>query len=394
MMKFRVPKTKDVIDIPDELIKTAREREVIEADIKAYGDEDHWRAVVQLVAGETPDSARSIKYRVNQRVREAALIDTINRDLAGNIMFRDRDKTVADYKAIALQWLGTGYTSTPRESLASDQRTVVVVSDYHGTVHPFIEQALLQDEYDICIHAGDILDQWGMHKSRLEGKSLTMQERESCLDEEIQRMRAWFELLDEHTDAEHIVIAGNHDVRVEAAFVRLLDPLIRNESLLVRMFRTPLQLLVEGLGKFSLCQQPMNWTYPNGQQDHAADSKFIYQLGDALVSHMNFTGRQPGSAVSALWRWVQDYRHVLGLSDIRLCLQAHTHSLMLDKNCQGGHVNLVETGCAMRADALGYSLTYNGNWTPGAVGYVTFTQYCRDGQWQTDLDSVQLHGVG
>jgi hypothetical protein len=343
---------------------------------------------------ETADSVRSVKDRVTRRVRHAALIEVANDELVNNIVFRDRDRSIDDRKTdIAARWLGSTYTSTPKVRLEGPYRRVIVVSDYHGTVHPFIEQWLLNNTYDICIHAGDILDSWSLHKSRLEGKSLTQQERATTIDEEIQTMRAWFEILDEKTEAEHIVLMGNHDARLYAQFVRLLDPILRSESLLSRMFITPLELLTQGLHQFKLGSRPMQWTYPDNSSELAATSQYLYEVGDALVSHMNFTGSQPGTAVNKLWQWIQTYRLPLQLSHIRLALQAHTHSLMLDKNCQGGSVHLVETGCAMRSTAAGYGLVYNGNWTPAAVGLVSFDQFLEDSQWVTRLNSVKLQGV-
>lgn len=399
-MKYRLPNSEEIIDIPDHLVRNEREKQVLIYDIKVYGQKPHWAKVAEAIEAEvgyaeTPDSVRSIKDRITTRVEREALVKTANNDLLKNIVFKDREITLEDRKAVFTQWMGTQYTSTYKVTLEGPYRKVVVVSDYHGTVHPNIAKWLLENEYDICIHAGDILDQWSVHASRLNGRTLTMQEKETYLDEEIQTMRAWFELLDEKTNAQHIVLHGNHDVRVEQTFIKLLAPILRNDSLMVRMFRTPLELLVEDLANFELGQKEMTWQYPSGMLRQAASSKYLYQLGDALISHMNFVGAQPGTAVNKLWNWLQAYRDVIvGLQDIRFCMQAHTHSFMLDKNCQGGHVYLAETGCALDAPALGYSLIYDGNWTPAAVGLTTFNQFLENGNWKTELESIQLHGVG
>jgi predicted phosphodiesterase len=402
-MKYRVPVNNEIIDIPVSCIKTEREKTIIKYDIRSFEDDQddipHWEYVAGLIEQElgweeSADSVRSVKDRVTRRVRKAAIRDEVNSNLAKNIVFRERDQSIEDRKEIFQKWIGSNYESEKRPLFEGLTRRVVVVSDYHGTIHPGIMEWLLKNNYEICIHAGDILDQWSFHVSRINGTSLTAQEKETYLDEEIQTMRAWFETLDKETLAQHIVLTGNHDARVEAAFVRLMGPLLRRESLMLRMFRTPLELLVEGLENFELGSREMQWTYPLGGTQLAAVSKFIYQLDDVIISHMNFTGKQPGAAVGKLWDWIQSYRLPLDLSDIRLCCQAHTHKLTLDKNCQAGHVNLVETGCAMEATALGYGLTYNGNWTPSAVGLVSFKQHLTNGSWQTDLNSVKLHGVG
>lgn len=406
-MRYRVPLENIVIDVPESVCWNDRDKQVLAYDIRIFEEEatPHWQCVAdsmndELHVDETASSVRSCKDRVSRRVQKMALQETVNDNLFRNVIFQDRDRTILDRKEAAQRWLGTEYESTKSPVKNGFKRRICVVSDYHGTIHPFIAESLLKTDYDLCIHAGDILDMWALHQARIEGKSLTNQEKGSTVDEEIQIMRTWFELLDEHTTAQHIVLMGNHDARLYAQFVRLLDPILRSESLLCRMFKTPLDLLVEGLENFTIGSREMEWSYPDGMTLIAAESQYLYQLGDALVSHMNFTGKTPGTAVNKLWSWVQDYRIPLGLTDIRLCLQAHTHSLMLDKNTQGGSVNLVETGCALTATALGYGLVYNGNWAPSSVGYVTFEQNWQEpgvdpktGSWHTDLNSVQLHSI-
>lgn len=402
-MNYRDSLTNDIKEVPESMDLSPREQLILAYDIRAYEEElkPHWRSVAILLKTEkglqeTKASCRGVYRRFMEKIRKQELKALHNDLLSDNMLVPSRDVSIAERKTeMVRQWLGTDYISSRSLIQKGKKRRVCVVSDYHGTVHPFIAQSLLKEEYDLCIHAGDILDMWSLHQSRIEGKSLTQQEKVVTLDEEIATMRAWFELLDEKTQAQHIVLMGNHDARLYSLFVKLLDPYLRSESLLCRMVRTPLELLTEGLENFTIGSRQMNWVYPDFSVIEAANSQYLYQLGDALISHMNFTGKQSGAAVSKLWSWVQDYRHNLELSNIRLCLQAHTHSLMLDKNAQGGHVHLVETGCALEATALGYGLVYNGNWTPSAVGYVLFDQYEEEsGIWKSDLNSIELKGVG
>lgn len=399
---YRDPQSGTLVSVPDEIPTTERERIVLQYDIDCYDGTtaSHWQVVADAInegygTQETYHSVRGVKKRFGKKLRYHTLKQLANATLEDNIIPRDREVTVADRKALALRLLETNYVSIPAPSPNGLKRRICVVSDYHGTVHPFVAESLLKREtYDICVHAGDILDMGQLHKSRIEGKHLTQQEQIMTVDEEIQRMRAWFELLDEHTKAQHIVMMGNHDARLYSLFVKYLDPILRSESLLIKMFRTPLELLTEGLENFTIGNRAMDWHYTNGDVEWAANSQYLVQLGDALVSHMNFTGKVPGTAVNKFYEWVQSYRIPLRLSDIRLFLQAHTHSLMIDRNCQGGHVHLVETGCALEAAALGYSLVYDGNWTPSAVGYITFDQSLENESWVTDLHSIKLHEVG
>lgn len=245
-MDYRRPVTNDIITIPDSLCRTERERQVLCYDILVYEEDEtvDWAAVAETINAEfgtteTAASVRSVKDRITRRVEKMALRQEVNKSLLRDEVLIDRDVDVNTQRTeLAKKVLGTSYVSTKSPSEVTIKRRVLVVSDFHGTIHPFILQSLLNEDYDLCIIAGDVFDQWGLHQSRLEGKSLTQQEKATYLDEEIIRMRAFCELLDEQKHAQFIVLAGNHDVRVEAAFVKLLAPIIGKESLLVRLFRT------------------------------------------------------------------------------------------------------------------------------------------------------------
>ena len=401
-MNYRESQTNAILTVPDEVPVSARESRILQYDLLIYneGRTPHWHSVADAVnaaylgGNETKDSTKGVWKRFNNKVRKFVLKQMANASILDNIIPGEREITIDMRKAAMQQLLGTQYVSAKHGKNEGIKRRVLLVSDYHATVHPFIRDSLLNEEYDLCVHAGDILDMWQLHQSRIEGKTLTQQEQVRTLDEEFQIMRAWFELLDVQTHAQHIVLMGNHDARLYALFVKWLDPVLRSESLLHQMFKQPLELLTEGLENFVLGQREMEWTYPDGMSVWAANSQYLCQLGDALISHMNFTGKQPLTAVNKLYQWVQDHQHVLQMQNVRLLAQAHTHSLALDRNAQGGHVCLVETGCALNASALGYGLVYNGNWTPSSVGYVTFDQWQENGSWRSDLSSVQLHGVG
>lgn len=396
-MQYRESKSNIIRDVPEALVLNDRDRFILECDAAEF-EEGGWEAVTEAVnerfPNETIHSVRGVKRRFMNKVRNYMYREIVNNNLEDSLYVPDRDVAIPDRKQIAFKWLGSTHVSHKNRPSEATERRICVVSDYHGQPHSFIQESLLNEQYDVCVHAGDIFDMQTLSKPRMEGKSIAMQEKTLMLDEEIQNMRLWFELLDEHTNAQHVVLMGNHDARMYSLFARLLDPYLKTDSLLYRLFNTPLDIVTEGLENFILGQRDMEWHYPDLSIQHAANSQYLYQVGDVLVSHMDFTGKTPGQAVNALWGWVQDYMDVLAMHDIRVAMQAHTHKLSLDRNCQGGHVALVETGCAMSADRIGYSLVYKGHWTPSAVGYVLLDQYLEDDVWTTDLDSIKLKGIG
>jgi len=264
-------------------------------------------------------------------------------------------------------------------------RRVVAVGDIHGDPDPLILAEIIAQEPHIIILGGDILDaqRLGTHPQDEPRKSRSLRE-------ELTTTRAALQHLLDNTKAAIVIMRGNHDAR---AFKRMKEALALAGEDLELLFNDPLRLLIAGLPqtRVQIIDTRFDFVAPNGYREEADSTQYLYRVGeDAIVSHCNFSGKQPGQAVDKLNKEISEHYPRLGWSEPRLLIQMHGHKIAHIER-QAGHKVLVEPGMGGRMTTESYKVGYKMVWQPGSLGFVAFDQVEREsGVWQTDLGSVQV----
>jgi hypothetical protein len=206
-------------------------------------------------------------------------------------------------------------------------------------------------------------------------------------ENESKRNLAALELLLMKTRASIKIIEGNHDVRPHD---RLMEVVPRNLLRFVT-FNSPIDLLVQSLGSDRVERVNLEVA---GQRPGQPEPKVIGHtrhmcvVGDALLSHANFSGSKPGDAAYKCYLWANEWRRFLGWPDFGAVIQFHTHQWS-HVIAQGGFLALVEPGMMGEASVEQYKIGYNAKWKPGMLGAVSFEQSNVSGVWKTDLNSIR-----
>lgn len=259
----------------------------------------------------------------------------------------------------------------------SSVRRVVAFGDTHGNPHPLVIQKIIEAKPDIIVHGGDALN---MEDVSTHVNTWNDGEKDES-ERELLRTRAAFETLREETRAKIYLMTGNHDHRVQLTIMTQLGPRF------ARWIKNPLALLIEGLPDVELVRNELTLHEPNGTVHGFGESRYIFPVGDALISHANFVGSKNVSAVQKLFDKVSEWTHSLGI-DPRLFIQFHAHNMSKTYR-DGGHICLVEPGAAFIPTVEAYKAGYNFYSRPGVIGAVQFDQVLRDDKWVTDMNSIQ-----
>jgi len=264
----------------------------------------------------------------------------------------------------------------------SERRKVVCCADLHGHPSKDVLHAIIAQQPDMIVIAGDLLDSaqgspWGKAPGESD-KSVTFRQ-------EMSNVRAWIETLLLNTKADVSILSGNHDRWAAKRAAELLPPY------LLEFFHDPFDVLIAELpqSRIHRVRTVFEYMHPDHSRSELGQSEFMYVLGDALISHANFVGSNAGDAVRKLCEKMNQWKHTLGLNDIRVFVQAHVHNVCLIEQDAGNRI-LVEPGAACDPSVESYKVGYKlGTWRPMGLGCVVFEQYKND-TWQTDLSSVQL----
>ena len=258
-------------------------------------------------------------------------------------------------------------------------RVVVAIGDLHGNPHPALLKLVAEQKPDLIIIGGDVYDQaqFSAHpKGWLEEKEQFHLEQK--------RILAYFQTLLSLTDAQIVVMRGNHDDRL---FRRLVD-LLPTDYL--QYYNDPIQILADTIDdpRLTVNATAVSMKSPRMPEVEAGKIAYLYVEGDAFFSHLNFSGGQPGAAVKKFSDWMTDWHKVLGLPEPVLCVQFHTHQWSYAFP-RAGYLCLVEPGFAGLPNIEGYKIGYHAKWKPGTLGAVAFKQSKPNGVWLTDTQSVR-----
>lgn len=253
------------------------------------------------------------------------------------------------YSTPIFEWFG--YTPEISTTVVAGSK-VAVIADIHAHPDRSLTEKLINLQPNHIIIAGDILDSAAInpHEKR----------NAISLEGEIRIMRAWLEGVLRRTNASVTVMRGNHDDWAARTLNTIVPDALRF------LVGDPLALLVGGFEDRVVLHKGQ--AVVNGIPVENAD--YFMVIGDALISHIDFTGSQSGDASRKLYKWYNDWRRTLNI-DCNVFIQAHVHHMSYNA-VDGGNAVLIEPGMFASPLAEGYKLGQKGKWRPGTQGFVTF----------------------
>lgn len=259
-------------------------------------------------------------------------------------------------------------------------RTIVAVGDIHANPYTPLIDLIVNESPHLIVVGGDLLDA-ASFSTHIDDKGKTHE----TIKQEIKRSRDFLiELLARTSTNTHIeIIRGNHDDRLHKMITAILPEDV------VEMVTDPLELTIKGLERTRLVNMDVRACLPSGHSRILSNTSHMMLYGDALVSHANFSGKDPGMAVKKLAGWTREWRRVLGWDELALLIQFHGHKISFCE-VEGGWQIWVEPGMGGEPKIEHYKIGYNLKWNPGSIGAVSFKQQYIGGGWKTNYSSVKL----
>lgn len=257
-------------------------------------------------------------------------------------------------------------------------RKIVAVGDIHANPYLPLIDLIVDENPDLIIIGGDLLDA-ASFSSHTDDKTTD----HATIKQEVSLARKYLTELLVRTNAHIEIIRGNHDDRL----YKLVSSMMPDE--VMQMVGDPLEMVIRGLERTKLVSMDVEAHLPSGHTRNLSNTRHMALYGDALVSHANFTGKDPGMAVKKLAGWTREWRRVLGWNDLALLIQFHGHKISFCE-VEGGWQMWVEPGMGGEPKIEHYKIGYNLKWSPGSIGAVSFTQQMITGRWCTNYSSVKL----
>lgn len=223
------------------------------------------------------------------------------------------------------------------------KRKILVLADLHV---PFTDEDKLQRAVelnrsaDICVLAGDVLDQYGCSRWR---KKIDVPH-----EQEIDGGVRLLEYLSE-TFKVVLILRGNHD---ERPIKKIRDSI-----------PSDLLYLVDSEGPLGRITRPFSnvWYHDN----------WYLQVGDAVFTHAEISSAVEGKSATMTTEFFlhKGWMKRLGMDNIRVVVQAHTHqvSAMYRED-----LKMLESGCM--AKTMDYTLDASGRMRPPQNGCVSVVQ--------------------
>jgi hypothetical protein len=298
-----------------------------------------------------------------------------------------REFVPVDSRRAALQaYLGTTFRAAPYAFSRHTTRTLVAVGDFHGNPDPEIVAALVRANADLYYIGGDTLDNQRASNHQAESKEEVQRRQSRGSREEFADIRAMLEVLISETQGNIRVFDGNHDHWPSRKIIQLLP------DYLLQWFNDPLDMLLFGLSpRVERVVHAQSFRYPNGTTAEGIPAtRFMAVAGDVLMSHMNFTAKQPGGGALKLLEWFFEWSLGLGLDHVRVLIQHHGHKFG-KINRGGGHYTLIEPGMGGQMSTESYKMDYNAKWQVGVQGFVRIEQYQdANHDWHSDTASIDM----
>jgi len=347
---------------------------------KSGGGRLDWQQIATQ-SGTTYNKARETARAYKRSLPAAELVQNL-RILpkapmeAPNVIAAPDLPTVPD---LIKEFLGDPTIYEPIAALKpKDIRKIIAIGDIHANPDTKLLREIIALKPDHIFIGGDLLN-----SEQVSTHPLALDEKRVKLQTEMRIDRAYIAALHTHTNAHIDIFYGNHDHR----FHRLVSELL-GEGLMF-LVRDPLEMIIQGIPNVRIIKQPMYAKTPDGTIFPMGDMRYMAIVGDALLSHANFTGKNPGMAVRKLYGWVQEWRKLMQWPDFSTYVQFHGHKIHYSAE-QGGYVQLVEPGMGGTQVHESYKLNYDAKWTAGTTGCVYFEQGNYGGVWKTIRSTVRI----
>lgn len=258
-----------------------------------------------------------------------------------------------------------------------ETRTIGAVGDIHSALDPRLWEMLKARKLDIFEVGGDTSDSASAsHYKRQMEQTIVAFATELTLGENFFKECSKLYPLTN-------VLYGNHDHRWHTALAALIPDVLLDKI-------DPIKNMIQGLPNVHMVNMAVKSHMPDGTVlDMDKRTRYMHIVGDALLSHCNFSGKYPGDAAKRLYDWTANWRRPLGWPELSLYIQFHGHKMSYAER-EGGYAALVEPGMGGGPKAEAYKVDYDAKWGPASIGAVVFKQERREGKWKTLLSSVEL----
>jgi hypothetical protein len=313
----------------------------------------------------------------------------VSKSLVAEVLadLRDSDAPAAPEPALSndttdrlREWFGDSWRDyrKPKPQRSQNHRKVCAIGDIHSAPNTSLVNQIVERDPDIIVLGGDLLD--GDKPNR--HVKLPDDPAPRAAQEEIGIVRAMAQFFLHRTRAYLKVIRGNHDDRWFKKVAEMLD-----EDTL-SLFIDPLKAAIAGLPRTELVKIHLTYQLPGSAERDFGETNYMYNMGDVLFSHANFTGPNSGDAVRKLLTWTDRWRRTLGI-DPSIFVQFHSHGQAWLTH-DGGNVILIEPGMGCDPAAEAWKVRYDLKWKPGVLGALYFEQDLVNGQWLTDRKTLSI----
>lgn len=266
--------------------------------------------------------------------------------------------------------------SMPQIQVYREKRKVVVAGDVHSRPLFSLTQKIVEEKPDIIVIGGDLFDASKLNShGRSKGTSLEFKQ-------EITECRNLIKTFLDETNAVIYILKGNHEARLERVLQEILPDEIADYISEIVDLRNLATVGLNDEGRIKIAETI----------NDVGVSPYWMTLGDALISHMNFTSKKPNESVMKLYDWYIKWRRVLKLPDIKCLIQCHTHKFSMSR-VEGGEILLAEPGVLGERRIDAYQIVYNGSWIPSVPGAFMFVQeeFSENDAslWKTQLDTAR-----
>jgi predicted phosphodiesterase len=277
------------------------------------------------------------------------------------------------------EWFGDSWQSYRKPKPHSqNHRNVCAIGDIHSAPNTSLVNQIVERNPDVIVLGGDLLD--GDKPNR--HVKLPEDPAPRTVQEEIGIVRAMAQFFLDRTDADLKVVRGNHDDRWFKKVAEVLD----DDEL--SLFIDPLKAAMAGLPRTELVKIRLTYQLPDSAERDFGETNYMYNMGDVLLSHANFTGSNAGDAVRKLLVWMDRWRRTLNI-DPSIFVQFHSHGQAWLTH-DGGNVILIEPGMGCDPAAEAWKVRYDLKWKPGVLGALYFEQDLIGDRWVTDRRTLTI----
>lgn len=324
--------------------------------------------LVQKRIFNTEKDARNALLRVWKGYNRKKILDSSNPNPVPKSVVRTYESYVEAAHVALEKMIGTlPKVTVPKKSKSSFTKTVLVGDFHFPFVSPSCWDALMKEEADVAVIAGDWFDMYAASKYRLTTDHITATEELAIGTVALRQLASRF--------SEVKILLGNHDMRATRRLQEMapqLLPLIVN----------PMDLISRGIPNVEVVKTIVPNTKPLTQMGEDIELEFVAQYKDCVFGH--FEGFCGPDAPRRAEKWLNEWSHILKFENPpKVITQSHIHRLQMEYTAQGRL--LIGAGCMCLP--MPYQFDNHGKYSPPTQGYVVLEH---DQNGVTDLKRTKL----